>query len=462
LWIPTTAVEHGFKGSAVNMQLARLKLLVAVYTVGLTALWLLSLDPGALSAGFWLTRRTLVYGTGVLAIGLMSVAVILAARPVWFETPLGGLDKFYRLHKWLGIGAFIFSTAHWVLRMGPSWIARLGWFELPERPARPPQASEGFNVFHDLREVAAHIGEWAFYLLVALVVLALWKRFPYKYFFKTHKLMAAVYLLLVFHTFILVDLNYWSKPIGPVLAILMILGFAATMISLLQRIGQARKASGTVASLKLYDDNAVLDVTVRLDTAWSGHDAGQFAFVNFDDPEDAHPFTISSAWADDGLLTFTIKGLGDYTRTLATSLHVGQGVVVEGPYGRFNFLGDRRRQIWIGGGVGITPFIARLNALAQEVHSERIDLFYSTSAPDSSFIGNAQQLAERAGVRLHLLIESLDGRLTLDRLETLAPDWLDADVWFCGPSAFANAMRNPMIARGLSPSQFHQELFEMR
>jgi predicted ferric reductase len=274
--------------------------------------------------------------------------------------------------------------------------------------------------------------------------------------------MAAVYLLLVFHTFILVDLSYWTKPIGPALAILMILGCAAATISLLQRIGYSRKASGTVASLKLYDDNAVLDVTVRLETAWRGHDAGQFAFVNFDDPEDAHPFTISSAWADDGLLTFTIKGLGDYTRTLATGLHVGQGVVVEGPYGRFNFLGDHRRQIWIGGGVGITPFIARLNALAQEGHSERIDLFYLTSAPDSTFIANVQQLAERAGVQFHLLVESRDGRLTLGRLENLVPDWRDADVWFCGPSAFATAMRNPMVARGLAPSQFHQELFEMR
>lgn len=73
-----------------------------------------------------------------------------------------------------------------------------------------------------------------------------------------------------------------------------------------------------------------------------------------------------------------------------------------------------------------------------------------------------QRLAERAGVRFHLLVDSRDGRLTLDRLEALVPDWRDADVWFCGPSAFANAMRNPMIARGLPPSQFHQELFEMR
>jgi ferredoxin-NADP reductase len=61
-----------------------------------------------------------------------------------------------------------------------------------------------------------------------------------------------------------------------------------------------------------------------------------------------------------------------------------------------------------------------------------------------------------------LLIESKDGRLTLDRLEALAPHWKQADVWFCGPLGFARAMRDPTIARGLPARQFHQELFEMR
>jgi len=461
-WLKPLAVGSTTEAE-MTMQLVRLWGVFTACTVGLAVLWLLSLAPDAFTGGFWLTRKTLVYGTGVLAIGLMSVGVFLAARPVWFETPLGGLDKFYRLHKWLGIGVFAFSVAHWILRMGPSWITTLGWFELPPRPARAAQvqAPTGFDVFRDLREVAAHVGEWTFYLLAILVALALWKRFPYKYFFRTHKLMPAVYLLLVFHTFILTELSYWTKPIGPVLAVLLIAGSVVALISLCQKIGYLRKASGKIAHMRLYDNN-VLDVTVRLETAWRGHDAGQFAFVNFDDPEDAHPFTISSAWCEDGLLTFTIKGLGDYTRTLASSLYVGQGVVIEGPYGRFNFLSDNRRQIWIGGGVGITPFIARLKALAQRDRTEPIDLFYATAAPEKDFIANIRELAEQAGVRLHLLVESTDGRLTLDRIEALAPHWREADIWFCGPLAFGNAMRTPMIAQGLPPSQFHQELFEMR
>ena len=443
------------------MQLTLLKNVFFASVLGLAGLWLLSLEPGAFAGDFWRTRRTLVLGTGVLAFGLMSVGVILAVRPVWFETPLGGLDKFYRLHKWLGISAFTFAAAHWVLRMGPSWITYFDLFALPPRPSRSADVSAGFNVFRDLRHAAAQIGEWAFYVLAILVALALWKRFPYKYFLKSHKLMAAVYLLLVFHTFILMDLSYWSKPIGPVLALLMFVGTGAALMSLFQKIGSNRRAFGKITRIDLHDVNEVLDVTIQLETVWQGHEAGQFAFVDFDDPEDAHPFTISSAWQNDGRLMFTIKALGDYTRTLADSLHVGQAVVVEGPYGRFNFQGERSRQIWIGGGVGITPFIAGLKALPKQAHPATVDLFYSTRKADPAFTASIRELAEQKGVRFYAL-EEKDGLLTLDRIEALVPDWKQAAIWFCGPSEFGQAIRQPMIERGLPASHFHQELFEMR
>src|SRR3546814_15945680 len=57
---------------------------------------------------------------------------------------------------------------------------------------------------------------------------------------------------------------------------------------------------------------------------------------------------------------------GDYTRGLRDRLAIGQALKVEGPYGCFTFDDDRAHQIWIGGGVGVPPFIARMKHLARE------------------------------------------------------------------------------------------------
>jgi hypothetical protein len=70
--------------------------------------------------------------SGVLGIGVMSVAMVLAVRPVWFESTLGGLDKMYRLHKWLGIAGLALAVSHWLLAqggqvgggLGVGWCAR--------------------------------------------------------------------------------------------------------------------------------------------------------------------------------------------------------------------------------------------------------------------------------------------------------------------------------------------------
>ena len=70
----------------------------------LTALWLLS-DQGLfnLPYQFLPTRNVLMNYTGIIAMGVMSISMLLAVRPARFEPIFGGLDKMYRLHKWLGI-----------------------------------------------------------------------------------------------------------------------------------------------------------------------------------------------------------------------------------------------------------------------------------------------------------------------------------------------------------------------
>ena len=76
----------------------------------LTALWLVA-DPILSSEyEFFRFRGSLVNYTGILGIGAMSVAMVLAIRSVRIESVLGGLDKSYRLHKWLGITGLVTNS----------------------------------------------------------------------------------------------------------------------------------------------------------------------------------------------------------------------------------------------------------------------------------------------------------------------------------------------------------------
>ena len=438
--------------------------LYAAVLLILLALWLFADPLLAQPYSFFGLRGSLVQGTGIVALGVMSVGMMLALRPVRIEPFLGGLDKMYRLHKWLGITALVVAVLHWLWAKAPKWLVGWGLLERPARQPRPEPASELLRWMQAQRHLAESLGEWAFYAAVILIGLALVKRFPYRYFYQTHRLMAVVYLVLVFHGLILLDAGFWRSPLGPVMALLMAGGTVAACVSLLRRVGLRRQAVGEVAQLVRHTDNQVLQVVIQLKDRWAGHEAGQFAFVTFDDAEGAHPFTISSSWRGDGRLVFLIKGLGDYTSKLPDTVQVGDVVKVEGPYGRFKFECSHPRQIWVAGGIGVTPFIARLLALADApaLRTKTIDLFYSTSAPDENFLAKLRQAAAAAQVRLHILISPRDGRLDAERICQTVPDWHNASIWFCGPAGFGAALRSGFMARGLAPEDFHQELFELR
>ncbi|MEY4752712.1 MAG: hypothetical protein RJA44_387, partial [Pseudomonadota bacterium] len=92
----------------------------------LVGLWLLTDTDWIGSGNFFVWRNSLTQLTGVLGLGAMSLGMLLAARPLWLEPRLGGLDKMYRLHKWLGIGGLTMSVLHWALCKSPRYLIDLG------------------------------------------------------------------------------------------------------------------------------------------------------------------------------------------------------------------------------------------------------------------------------------------------------------------------------------------------
>lgn len=436
----------------------------------LTVLWFVASPSVFQSTGFFALRGAVVQYSGIIAMGAMSVAMILALRPRWPERWFGGLDKMYRLHKWLGITALVVSVVHWLWSKGPKWAVGWGWLQRPVRGERAAIENPIEAFLMSLRGTAEGVGEWAFYATVLLIALALIKYFPYRFFYKTHRVLAVTYLLLVFHAVVLIKFSYWTSPIGVLMALLLVSGAYAAIVVLLRRVGAGRQVQGKIVSLQYYPGVRALETEIEVPHGWPGHRPGQFAFATSDSSEGPHPYTIASSWNDNNRrITFVTKELGDHTNRLRERLHVGQDVKIEGPYGCFDFDNGQPRQIWIGGGIGITPFIAGMKHIALERRAKpdqpppAIDLFHSTAEYDETAIAKLKADAEAANIRLHVLVDARDGFLTGDRIRAAVPEWRAASFWFCGPAGFGEVLRKDFAAQGLPvEGRFHQELFAMR
>ncbi|MFT6914756.1 MAG: putative ferric reductase [Motiliproteus sp.] len=435
-----------------------------LFPLTLSALWLLadSLMPDPVT--YFAFRAVFVQYTGVLGMGMMSLAMLLSIRPRWIEQPLRGLDKMYRLHKWLGMAGLSLSTIHWWWAQGSKWMVGWGWLDKPVRSGPSEQTlSQLEQLLRGQRGLAESLGEWAFYVVVILIILALTRAFSYSWFKKTHKLIVVAYLVLVCHSLVLTEFDYWSQPVGWVLAALLIGGVISASSILTGRRGRKRQVQGVIKVLTSYPGVRAIEGTVLLNDGWEGHKPGQFAFVTSNSSEGPHPYTIASAWSQtERSLTFIIKELGDWTGQLGDRLKEGMAVTVEGPYGCFDFIDPQPRQIWVGAGIGITPFIAKMKHLAQQPGAQEIDLFHVTAEIDQTAITKLRADARTANVQLHLRVTPQDGRLTPEHIRAAVPEWSEASLWFCGPSAFGDALRRDFLNRGLAVANYHQELFEMR
>lgn len=444
------------------MKPEKITITLTLITIGIIAVWGWSyfMHTSATASLPWEIYDNSLYLSGFLSISLMSVTMMLAMRPAWLEAPFNGLDQIYRLHKWTGILAVVFAALHWLIEMGDDVIkAMFG------RGGRLPE--QDFSGFVDMmRDSAEAVGEWAVYLVFAMLVLTLWKRFPYKIWRYLHRVMPALYLLLVFHAIWLAPITWWQQPVGLLMALLLTGGSLASVLSLSGKVGRSRQVQGTVQSIST-SAMGITEVECQLEQKWKGHRAGHFAFVTFDRSEGAHPFTIANSDHGNRQVTFQIKALGDYTAHLNHKLKIGQPVTIEGPYGKFNFKQHKANaaQIWIAGGIGVTPFLAWLEALQNQPEQSPVaQLHYCTrdSATDP-FVKRLQLACSGfVGIQLHIHDSSQGGKLTADQLLSEHKRKKAMEVWFCGPSGWAKLLEKELRERLEGTLLFRKEAFELR
>jgi len=109
--------------------MTRIKVIFAVLCVGLTLLWLDADRVWLRGYSFNQTRLSLLNYSGIIAMGVLAVSLMLALRSTASEPYVGGLDKSYRLHKWLGVAALVMIIFHWLWvlsrRGSYRWVRRL-------------------------------------------------------------------------------------------------------------------------------------------------------------------------------------------------------------------------------------------------------------------------------------------------------------------------------------------------
>lgn len=388
--------------------------------------------------------------TGLLSLGMMAFALVLATRPRWMEPGIGGLDKMYRLHKWLGVGALVAAVAHWLVsghhgHGAPRWAGGVD------------------TLFPALAGPARGLAEPLLIVLIVLVAMALARLIPYCVFRRCHVAMAALFVFFAFHSLVLMRPEYWPTPFGWATLALSVAGTAAAIDLIVRHFRGVTGAQARVVGTRYFPEVKSLEIDLEVGADWKGHRAGQFAFVTTDAKEGAHPFTLSTAWNPaTRRVGFIVKELGDFTAGLRRAFRDGACVRIEGPYGRFTFDDGKPRQIWIGAGIGITPFVAKLRERAGKPAGPEVDLFHSTRSVSEDALARLRADAGAAGVRLHVVMSARDGRLDARAIMDAVPDWKAASVWFCGPADFGASLKRDLVAAGLSPSDFHQELFEMR
>jgi ferredoxin-NADP reductase/MOSC domain-containing protein YiiM/ferredoxin len=177
---------------------------------------------------------------------------------------------------------------------------------------------------------------------------------------------------------------------------------------------------------------------------------------------------------DAGYYRITVKRERDgaVSGYLHTRLAVGDQVDVAAPRGTFILDQTRAPVLLISAGIGATPVLAMLQALAQE-HSDR-EIWWlhgARSSRDHPFAAEARALlASLRNVRTHVYysrpdpsdVEGRDfdsaGRLSASLLAELEPP-RDAEAYLCGPTPFMDEISAALAAMGLDAARIHTEPF---
>ncbi len=394
---------------------------------------------------------------GFAGLAMMGVQFILTARFKRATAPFG-IDLIYYFHRYAAVVAFIIVLAHPVILFveDPELLASLNPLTAPWEMT---------------------VGVFSVLALVVVMVTSLFRkalRLSYEAWRYLHTALSTAAVLLALLHVQGVGV-YVSEPWKRVT-------WGLLTVSWVAALAWVRVLKPWRLSRRPY---RVASVTRERGDAWvlalepEGHEGfqflpGQFSWVTLRASPFAmkeHPFSMSSCAEPGGRLEFTIKELGDFTRTLGT-VQPGERAYVDGPYGAFSvdLLPSKHGYGFLAGGIGIAPMLSMLRALAERGDTREHTLVYAYRREERLTAREViDALAERLKLRVVYVLEEPPGnwsgergRITAELLARHLPAHrAELPYFVCGPEPMIAATEHALRELGVPMGNIHSELFDL-
>ncbi|OLT35992.1 oxidoreductase [Rhodococcus sp. CUA-806] len=402
--------------------------------------------------------------TGLVASALLLVQVFLMARVPWIERAWGQ-HELTRLHRVVGFTSF-------TLMLGHIGLIMLGYAAADPAALWDTAVDLTANYPGMLLAIA---GTAALVMVVITSARAARHRLRYESWHLIH-LYGYLGAALALPHQLWTGQDFLYSPLATVFWWSLYILCASSV--LLWRIGlplwRTYRANIRVADVR-HESADVVTVTVRGPGVKHLHArGGQFFQWRFFDGHGwtrAQPYSLS-AEPTDTELRFTAAIVGDGTARLR-SLEPGTRVAIEGPYGRLHSgTRTRPRTLLVGAGIGITPMRALLESLPHSPGDVMV-IHRVASASDAVLASEIQRLADSRGAEYRLV----DGHRIRERNSWLpdkarqwddtrallhtCPDVAERDVFVCGPTPWADALRRAALRAGTPADRIHTESFQL-